>query len=135
MPELPEVETSRRGISPYLVGHTILHVDVRNPRLRWPVSSEILALSDQPILSIARRAKYLLFELPLGWIIVHLGMSGSLRILPEYLPPDKHDHVDMVMDNGHVLRYTDPRRFGAWLWTTDLETSSVLAHLWPGTLE
>ncbi|NLS43902.1 bifunctional DNA-formamidopyrimidine glycosylase/DNA-(apurinic or apyrimidinic site) lyase [BEV proteobacterium] len=134
MPELPEVETSRRGISPYLVGHTILHVDVRNPRLRWPVSSEILALSDQPILSIARRAKYLLFTLPCGWIIVHLGMSGSLRILPEYLPPDKHDHVDMVMDNGHVLRYTDPRRFGAWLWTTDIETSSVLAHLGPEPL-
>ncbi|MGL9750990.1 MAG: bifunctional DNA-formamidopyrimidine glycosylase/DNA-(apurinic or apyrimidinic site) lyase [Symbiopectobacterium sp.] len=134
MPELPEVETSRRGISPYLVGHTILHVYVRNPRLRWPVSSEILALSDQPILSIARRAKYLLFALPGGWIIVHLGMSGSLRILPEYLPPDKHDHVDMVMDNGHVLRYTDPRRFGAWLWTTDLETSSVLAHFGPEPL-
>lgn len=134
MPELPEVETSRCGISLYLVGYTILHVDVRNPRLRWPVSREIFALSDQPILSIARRAKYLLFALPGGWIIVHLGMSGSLRVLPEYLPPDKHDHVDMVMDNGHVLRYTDPRRFGAWLWTTDLETSSVLAHLGPEPL-
>lgn len=117
MPELPEVETSRRGIEPHLVGATILHAVVRNGRLRWPVSEEIYRLSDQPVLSVQRRAKYLLLELPEGWIIIHLGMSGSLRILPEELPPEKHDHVDLVMSNGKVLRYTDPRRFGAWLWT------------------
>ncbi len=113
MPELPEVETSRRGIEPHLVGATILHAVVRNGRLRWPVSEEIYRLSDQPVLSVQRRAKYLLLELPEGWIIIHLGMSGSLRILPEELPPEKHDHVDLVMSNGKVLRYTDPRRFGA----------------------
>ncbi len=78
-----------------------------------------------------RRAKYLLLELPDGWIIVHLGMSGSLRILSEELPAEKHDHVDLVMSNGKVLRYTDPRRFGAWLWTRTLEGHPVLAHLGP----
>ena len=134
MPELPEVETSRRGIEPHLVGATILHAIVRNGRLRWPVSDEIHALSDKPILSVQRRAKYLLLELPDGWIIIHLGMSGSLRILTEELPAEKHDHVDLVMSNGKVLRYTDPRRFGAWLWTKELEGHSVLAHLGPEPL-
>jgi formamidopyrimidine-DNA glycosylase len=122
MPELPEVETSRRGIEPHLVGATILHAVVRNGRLRWPVSEEIYRLSDVPVLSVRRRAKYLLLELPDGWIIVHLGMSGSLRILSEELPAEKHDHVDLVMSNGKVLRYTDPRRFGAWLWTKSWKT-------------
>lgn len=134
MPELPEVETSRRGIEPHLVGETILHAVVRNSRLRWPVSQEILSLSDQPVLSVQRRAKYLLLELPHGWIIIHLGMSGSLRVLPEELPAATHDHVDLVMSNGKVLRYTDPRRFGAWLWSSDLAGSNVLAHLGPEPL-
>lgn len=134
MPELPEVETSRRGIEPHLVGETILHAIVRNDRLRWPVSAEIHTLSDTPVLSVRRRAKYLLLELPNGWIIIHLGMSGSLRILPEELPPEKHDHIDLVMSNGKVLRYTDPRRFGAWLWTKTLESHPVLAHLGPEPL-
>ncbi|CQH45666.1 bifunctional DNA-formamidopyrimidine glycosylase/DNA-(apurinic or apyrimidinic site) lyase [Yersinia enterocolitica] len=134
MPELPEVETSRRGIEPYLVGQTILYAVVRNTRLRWPVSDEILALSDQPVLSVQRRAKYLLIELKTGWIIVHLGMSGSLRILPEETEAEKHDHVDLVISNGKILRYTDPRRFGAWLWAKNLETSNVLAHLGPEPL-
>ena len=124
MPELPEVETSRRGIEPHLVGATILHAVVRNGRLRWPVSEEIYRLSDQPVLSVQRRAKYLLLELPEGWIIIHLGMSGSLRILPEELPPEKHDHVDLVMNNGK----------GAWLWTKELEGHNVLAHLGPEPL-
>lgn len=134
MPELPEVETSRRGIEPYLKGHSILYAVVRNARLRWPVSPEILALSDQPVLSVQRRAKYLLVELHSGWIIIHLGMSGSLRVLREETEPGKHDHVDLVLDTGYVLRYTDPRRFGAWLWCQDLETSNVLAHLGPEPL-
>ncbi|MCS5960317.1 bifunctional DNA-formamidopyrimidine glycosylase/DNA-(apurinic or apyrimidinic site) lyase [Klebsiella pneumoniae subsp. pneumoniae] len=134
MPELPEVETSRRGIEPHLVGATILHAVVRNGRLRWPVSEEIYRLSDVPVLSVRRRAKYLLLELPDGWIIVHLGMSGSLRILSEELPAEKHDHVDLVVSNGKVLRYTDPRRFGAWLWTRTLEGHPVLAHLGPEPL-
>ncbi|MDU6409520.1 MAG: bifunctional DNA-formamidopyrimidine glycosylase/DNA-(apurinic or apyrimidinic site) lyase [Yersiniaceae bacterium] len=135
MPELPEVETSRRGIEPFMAGHTIQHAIVRNSRLRWPVSTEIMALSDQPVLSVQRRAKYLLIELPRGWIIVHLGMSGSLRMLREEQDPGKHDHVDLVMDNGYILRYTDPRRFGAWLWCEDLTTSNVLSHLGPEPLD
>lgn len=134
MPELPEVETSRRGIEPHLVGARIVHAIVRNERLRWPVSQEIISLSDQPVLSVQRRAKYLLLELPSGWIIIHLGMSGSLRVLPEALPPAKHDHVDLVMSTGKILRYTDPRRFGAWLWSCDLTASNVLAHLGPEPL-
>lgn len=134
MPELPEVETSRRGIEPHLVGETILHAVVRNGRLRWPVSEEIYRLSDRPVLSVQRRAKYLLLELDEGWIIVHLGMSGSLRILPSELSPGKHDHVDLVLSNGKVLRYTDPRRFGAWLWAKEPLQHSVLAHLGPEPL-
>ncbi|MBX7016656.1 bifunctional DNA-formamidopyrimidine glycosylase/DNA-(apurinic or apyrimidinic site) lyase, partial [Bacillus aerophilus] len=134
MPELPEVETSRRGIEPHLVGNTISYTIVRNGRLRWPVSEQIKSLSDEAVLSVQRRAKYLLIELQTGWIIVHLGMSGSVRILTEELPEEKHDHVDLIMRDGKVLRYTDPRRFGAWLWCDDLETSSVLAHLGPEPL-
>ncbi|WP_413736531.1 bifunctional DNA-formamidopyrimidine glycosylase/DNA-(apurinic or apyrimidinic site) lyase [Sodalis sp. RH21] len=134
MPELPEVETSRRGIEPWVAGHSIKHAVVRNASLRWPVSGEIIALRDQKVLSVQRRAKYLLLELTEGWIIIHLGMSGSLRVLPEPLPPGKHDHVDLVMSNGCTIRYTDPRRFGAWLWTDDLTTSKVLAHLGPEPL-
>ncbi|MBX6949359.1 bifunctional DNA-formamidopyrimidine glycosylase/DNA-(apurinic or apyrimidinic site) lyase [Providencia rettgeri] len=134
MPELPEVETSRRGIEPHLVGNTISYTIVRNGRLRWPVSEQIKSLSDEAVLSVQRRAKYLLIELQTGWIIVHLGMSGSVRILTEELPEEKHDHVDLIMRDGKVLRYTDPRRFGAWLWCDDLETSSVLAYLGPEPL-
>lgn len=134
MPELPEVETSRRGIAPYIVGETLLYATVRHPKLRWPVSEEIYYLSDEPVLSIERRAKYLLVELNAGWIIIHLGMSGSLRILDEGTPPEKHDHVDLAFSNGKILRYTDPRRFGAWLWETDLAKSRVLAHLGPEPL-
>lgn len=134
MPELPEVETSRRGIEPHLVGATILYAIVRNSRLRWPVAQQIQQLSNRPVLSIQRRAKYLLLELPEGWIIIHLGMSGSLRVLPHELPSAKHDHVDLVMSNGKVLRYTDPRRFGAWLWSDDLDECTVLSHLGPEPL-
>lgn len=134
MPELPEVETSRRGIEPWLVGETILYAIIRNGRLRWPVSEEIYALSDMPVLSVQRRAKYLLLELPSGWIVVHLGMSGRLRILPEDFPPEKHDHVDLVLSSGKILRYTDPRRFGAWLWARTLEGHNLLAHLGPEPL-
>lgn len=134
MPELPEVETSRRGIEPHLVGNILHYAIVRNSKLRWPVSEKIKTLLDEPILSVKRRAKYLLIELNQGWIIVHLGMSGSVRILPEEHPEEKHDHIDLVFRDGKVLRYTDPRRFGAWLWCEDLATSSVLAHLGPEPL-
>ncbi|CAJ0992682.1 bifunctional DNA-formamidopyrimidine glycosylase/DNA-(apurinic or apyrimidinic site) lyase [Pantoea sp. Nvir] len=134
MPELPEVETTRRGIQPHLVGETILYAIVRNSCLRWSVSQEIYKISNQPVLSVQRRAKYLLLELLYGWIIIHLGMSGSLRILPKEQPAAKHDHIDLVISNDKLLRYTDPRRFGAWLWSTNLASSKVLAHLGPEPL-
>ncbi|HEY0210903.1 bifunctional DNA-formamidopyrimidine glycosylase/DNA-(apurinic or apyrimidinic site) lyase [Acerihabitans sp.] len=134
MPELPEVETSRRGIEPWVAGQHIVRAEVRNARLRWPVSDEIIALRDRLVISVQRRAKYLLLELGDGWIIIHLGMSGSLRVLPRPAPPEKHDHVDLLMSNGCTIRYTDPRRFGAWLWSADLATSRVLAHLGPEPL-
>ncbi|AIJ08276.1 MULTISPECIES: bifunctional DNA-formamidopyrimidine glycosylase/DNA-(apurinic or apyrimidinic site) lyase [Edwardsiella] len=134
MPELPEVETSRRGIAPFLEGKTLSHLTVRQPRLRWPVSETLLTLRDRPILSVQRRAKYLLLELPEGWIVIHLGMSGSVRILPAQTPPQKHDHIDLLLTDGMMLRYTDPRRFGAWLWYDSLTTASVLAHLGPEPL-
>lgn len=134
MPELPEVETSRRGIEPHLVGEKIQYITVRNARLRWPVSTELETLSDALIISVQRRAKYLLIELQNGWIIIHLGMSGSVRILPEDADAQKHDHVDMVLSNGKILRYTDPRRFGCWLWTPELAGHPVLAHLGPEPL-
>lgn len=134
MPELPEVETSRRGIAPHLEGKTLSRLEVRQPRLRWPVSETLLTLRDRPIRSVQRRAKYLLLELPEGWITIHLGMSGSVRILPASTPAQQHDHVDLLLTDGMMLRYTDPRRFGAWLWYDDLTTASVLAHLGPEPL-
>ncbi|QLG88908.1 bifunctional DNA-formamidopyrimidine glycosylase/DNA-(apurinic or apyrimidinic site) lyase [Chitinibacter bivalviorum] len=119
MPELPEVETTRRGIETHLINATIKEIIVRNPRLRWPIPVDLSELAaNQVILSIRRRAKYLLIELANGTILIHLGMSGSLRVLTEAYPAEKHDHVDLVLSNGTRLRYRDPRRFGAWLWLT-----------------
>lgn len=134
MPELPEVETSRRGIEPYLVGQQIVKSIVRQPKLRWPIPEQIIQLENQTVLSVQRRAKYLLIELESGWIIIHLGMSGSVRILPQPLAAEKHDHVDLVLSNGMTLRYTDPRRFGAWLWAYDLAACRQLSNLGPEPL-
>ena len=113
MPELPEVETTRRGIEPYLTGHTIQRVHVRNHRLRWPVSLPE-HLSGSPVLSVSRRAKYILIETVAGALVVHLGMSGSLRVVSPDDEPRLHDHVDIEMQNGPWLRYNDPRRFGSF---------------------
>ena len=119
MPELPEVEVSRMGISPHLVGEKVVKVTVRTPKLRWDIPTELKEMQGQVIQSISRRAKYLLIETRVGTAIVHLGMSGSLRVLDAELAPQKHDHVDVKLANGKVLRYNDPRRFGAWLWSED----------------
>ncbi|MEQ8484765.1 MAG: bifunctional DNA-formamidopyrimidine glycosylase/DNA-(apurinic or apyrimidinic site) lyase [Pseudomonadales bacterium] len=112
MPELPEVETTRRGIAPHLVGRRLTGWQVRNAALRWPVVLPEL-LRGQPVIDVGRRAKYLLIGLPAGALIVHLGMSGSLRVLPAGTPPLKHDHVDLEFDSGSLLRFNDPRRFGS----------------------
>lgn len=117
MPELPEVETVKRGISPHLTGKTFVDVTIRFPRLRWPIPPNLATLLiGQEILSVWRRAKYVIIDVPDGAVLIHLGMSGNLRILTHYLPAEKHDHVDFVMDDGMLLRLRDPRRFGAILW-------------------
>jgi formamidopyrimidine-DNA glycosylase len=119
MPELPEVETTRRGIAPHLRGQRIAGVIVRNRALRWKVTPKLEAvLAGQTIRHVGRRAKYLLVGTDSGTLILHLGMSGSLRLITAGTPPGKHDHVDLVFDSGKVLRFTDPRRFGSVHWTT-----------------
>ncbi len=134
MPELPEVEVSRMGITPHLLGQTIQTIQVRQPQLRWPVPQEISVLQGQVIRHIRRRAKYLLIDTDTGTAIIHLGMSGNLRVLDDYIEPNKHDHVDLVLTNGKVLRYHDPRRFGAWLWCEAGYEHEVMAHLGPEPL-
>lgn len=119
MPELPEVETTRRGIEPWVAGRVIEKIVVREPRLRWRVPRELPdAAQGRRVLDLQRRAKYLLFGLENGTMILHLGMSGSLRVLPQPPAPLPHDHVDIVLDSGACLRFNDPRRFGSLLWTT-----------------
>ena len=127
MPELPEVETTRRGIAPHIEGQTIDHVVVRQSKLRWPIPDDLNQhIAACKITAVARRAKYLLIHLPHGVIMVHLGMSGSLRVVQNDIAPQKHDHVDWVFAT-HTLRYHDPRRFGAVLWH-DLADGDWQAH-------
>lgn len=129
MPELPEVEVTRRGIEPYVTGRRVERVDVRTNALRWPVPPELaVALARQAVLRVERRGKYLLFETDAGWFIVHLGMTGTLRVLmnEQAAPPAKHDHIDWIFDE-FLLRYRDPRRFGAVLWH-ERSAGDVRAH-------
>ncbi len=137
MPELPEVETTRRGIAPHITGRRIVAVEVREPRLRWPIPSDIGKLAGgQKVSEVARRGKYLLLSLERGTIILHLGMSGSLRVLHEAPEPGRHDHVDLVFEEGLRLRLTDPRRFGALLWSEGApERHKLLAGLGPEPLD
>ena len=120
MPELPEVETTRRGIEPHINHKIIRDIVIRQTALRWPVSRQLRTKArNRQILSIERRGKYLLLRLDNGTIIIHLGMSGSLRICSRNSTVEKHDHVDFVFDDDLILRLRDPRRFGAVLWTAD----------------
>lgn len=129
MPELPEVEVTKRGLAPQLTGRTISGVAVREPRLRWPVPHDVLQLAGRTVRTIRRRGKYLLVDCGDGHLILHLGMSGSLRVLPPGTPAQKHDHFDLVLGD-RVLRLRDPRRFGAVLWVTgDADAHPLLAHL------
>lgn len=117
MPELPEVETTLRGLAPHLTGQIVTEVCIRNAQLRWPVPHNLpKLLRGQTVRELQRRAKYLLMRFDHGTLILHLGMSGSLRVLNSHVPPDKHDHFDLVMENGTIMRLRDPRRFGAVLW-------------------
>lgn len=120
MPELPEVETTLRAIRPVVEGRRVEQMIVRRRDLRWPVSAELPdALAGTVINRAWRRAKYLLLEADTGTLVVHLGMSGSIRILSRDEPVRAHDHIDLVLGGGKALRYTDPRRFGAWLWVLE----------------
>jgi len=135
VPELPEVETTRQGIAPHCEGQVINRVNVRDGRLRWPVPEGLAAkLEGQTIRSVERRAKYLFLNLDTGTVIVHLGMSGSLRVITDNTPPLKHDHVEVTLANHRTLRFNDPRRFGCWLWAQDADNHPLIRNLGPEPL-
>jgi len=137
MPELPEVETTRRGIEPHALGQDIVALVVRESRLRWPIPPDLPdKLPGLAVVAVRRRGKYLLLDTAAGCLILHLGMSGSLRVCDPALPPRKHDHFDLVLGNGLCLRFHDPRRFGCLLWTeADPRAHPLLAALGPEPLE
>jgi formamidopyrimidine-DNA glycosylase len=137
MPELPEVETTLRGLAPHLLGRRVIAVAIRHPQLRWPVPTALSGLlKEKSIRGLRRRAKYLLLEFEHGTLILHLGMSGSLRILPVHTAPQTHDHFDLVLDSGMLMRLRDPRRFGAVLWHAgDVAQHPLLAALGPEPLD
>lgn len=136
MPELPEVETTRLGLLP-LLGQSVSNVVIRNPSLRWPIPSFLPALlSQQTLNTLSRRAKYILLHFDSGALLLHLGMSGRIRLLSQDEPPKKHDHFDISFTNGQVLRLHDPRRFGAVLWAgTEPESHMLLSKLGPEPLD
>ncbi len=134
MPELPEVEVSRLGISPHLEGQQLLRVAARQRQLRWWIPDEVVELTNQPILAVTRRAKYLLISLPGGDIILHLGMSGHLKVVAANTPAAKHDHLDLILSNNKILRLNDTRRFGAVLWQAKSQLHPLLAALGPEPL-
>lgn len=132
MPELPEVETTRRGLAPLVTAHRIARLTVREPRLRWPIARGLNArLAGREVVALNRRGKYLLFELDRGCLLIHLGMSGSLRYLPGTVPLRTHDHFDIELEGGALLRYNDPRRFGSLHFTTAPERHPLLRDLGP----
>jgi len=136
MPELPEVETTRRGIEPHVEGRIVSSVIVRQPQLRWPIPDDLSKLiSGKTIICVVRRAKYLLLYFDHGAVILHLGMSGHLHVVPSDTAPEKHDHIDFVLSNRKSLRLCDPRRFGAVLWADgDPLLHPLLAKLGPEPL-
>lgn len=136
MPELPEVETSRRGITPHVLGKIFKDVIIRQPRLRWPVPDDLIRiLPGLRLDQIARRGKYLLLATEAGTVLLHLGMSGNLRISDSEQPVLKHDHADFIFSDGTILRFNDQRRFGAILWTSEsVEQHALLAGLGPEPL-
>lgn len=136
MPELPEVETTRRGITPHLEHRIVEKVIVRHRGLRWPVPRALVVhLQGQRLNEIERRAKYLLFRFDAGTMLLHLGMSGHLRVIPAAIPPEKHDHLDFVFEGDRCLRFNDPRRFGSVHWTKqDPQSHRLLKALGPEPL-
>lgn len=137
MPELPEVETTLRGIEPHIQGKTLAQVDIRQAKLRWPITPELTTqMVGQEVTHLSRRGKYIIVHTAKGCLLIHLGMSGSLYFVPAQTPPLYHDHVDFrFAGDDKWLRYTDPRRFGAILWTAqDWQEHELIAHLGPEPL-
>ena len=135
MPELPEVETTRAGLAPHLIGRRVTQAVLRRADLRWPIAMEFEhVLPGRTVLDVRRRAKYLLLDTDAGSALMHLGMSGSLRVLPGDTPVRAHDHLDLALDDGRVLRFNDPRRFGCALWQAPGATHELLANLGPEPL-
>jgi len=135
MPELPEVETTRAGVEPYSLNKKVTRLEVRESRLRWPVPDQLpQVIANQTIIAVERRAKYLLFRTELGTLIVHLGMSGSLRVMNSTDAHQKHDHIDLHLTGGKCLRFNDPRRFGCFLWQEPGQVHALLASLGPEPL-
>lgn len=135
MPELPEVEVTRLGIAPHLLGQRLEGAVVRDGRLRLPVNADFAGrVTGQRLLNLRRRGKYLLLDLEQGAILIHLGMSGHLRVLPQNTPVQKHDHVDLLFADDLCLRFHDPRRFGVILWLADADQHPFLQHLGPEPL-
>jgi len=137
MPELPEVETSRRGIEPYLLKKKIKKITIRQHKLRWPIPKNLPELATGKIIrAVSRRAKYIYLELVNGTIIIHLGMSGSLRICTDKTPPEKHDHIDIQVSNNKILRLRDPRKFGCVLWAEgSVDEHKLIKPLGPEPLD
>ncbi|HEX7026604.1 MAG TPA: bifunctional DNA-formamidopyrimidine glycosylase/DNA-(apurinic or apyrimidinic site) lyase [Gammaproteobacteria bacterium] len=137
MPELPEVETTRRGLLPHLKNRTATDVRIRNRQLRWPIPRGLKQkITGQRIIDVRRRGKYLIFDFEQGHMLAHLGMSGSFRIVDVQAPARKHDHIDWLLDSGMILRFHDPRRFGSIHWVTgDILQHPLLKDLGPEPLE
>lgn len=135
MPELPEVETTKEGIKIHLEKRVIEHVIVRNHQLRLPVNSNLNELCcQQTIHTVTRRAKYIIINLDRGYLLIHLGMSGHLRIVPTETPPGKHDHIDLCLNSKLALRYCDPRRFGLFYYSASPLQEQFFNHLGPEPL-
>ena len=135
MPELPEVETTRKGLNPLVTDRKIISVHIYKKKLRWEIPSHLLrTLKDQTINHVSRRAKYLLFQFDFGQLVMHLGMSGSISVVSSFEPLKKHEHFELKLDNDNSIRFHDPRRFGSVLWQKPNETLSLLKNLGPEPL-
>ncbi len=134
MPELPEVETTRKGLEPFILSSKVKTVNIHFKTLRWPIPKEITSIEGLKSIGIERRAKYLLWHFKHGTVVMHLGMSGAMRIVSSKEPLQKHDHFEVIFTSGKALRFNDPRRFGAVLWQAKEETLDILQSLGPEPL-
>lgn len=135
MPELPEVEVCRLGITPHILNKKVSDVIVRHKQLRWPIPDEVLTLKGKSVIAVERRSKYLLIKFSRGTLLIHLGMSGTIRVIEDTVTPIKHDHFDLAFEHGKTLRLNDPRRFGAVLWFDQhIDQQGILTKLGPEPL-